>query len=312
MTQLSRREFTAMAAAAPLAFTRNISGSAPIAAQDVIDRIKNSIGVPWKTETVDGLKAGDAAASIKGIATTAMATLDVLRRAASAGANFIVTFEPTFYAKSDARTAPAGRGGGRAGAAGAPAPPDSPSPSDPVFSAKNELVDKNNLVVFRLSDHWRLRAPDPLTQGLADTLGWQKYQQAGDASRCDIPASTLGALASDLKKRLNARGGVRVVGDPRTPIRTVGLLPGSTPIAASLKLLPSVDVIVAGEVREWESVEYARDVVFSGQKIGLILVGRVVSEDPGMAMCAKWLEALVSEVPVRHIGAGDPYWRPTT
>ena len=55
---------------------------------------------------------------------------------------------------------------------------------------------------------------------------------------------------------------------------------------------------------------YARDVVFSGAKKGLILVGRIVSEEPGMDACATWLKTVVPEVPVRHIAAGDPYWRP--
>jgi hypothetical protein len=71
-----------------------------------------------------------------------------------------------------------------------------------------------------------------------------------------------------------------------------------------------VDVVVAGEVREWETVEYARDTIASGQRKGLILTGRVLSEEPGMRACATWLEALVPEVRVRHIAAGDPYWRP--
>jgi hypothetical protein len=80
----------------------------------------------------------------------------------------------------------------------------------------------------------------------------------------------------------------------------------------ALKALPAADVMVAGEVREWESVEYARDVAFSGRPKGLILLGRVVSEEPGMALCARWLGGLVPEVPVRPLSAGDPYWRPAT
>ena len=75
-------------------------------------------------------------------------------------------------------------------------------------------------------------------------------------------------------------------------------------------MLPEVDVIVAGEVREWESVEYVRDQVFSGAKKGLILLGRVVSEEPGMEVCANWLKTFVPEVPIRHLAAGDPYWMP--
>jgi hypothetical protein len=35
-----------------------------------------------------------------------------------------------------------------------------------------------------------------------------------------------------------------------------------------------------------------------------------VSEEPGMNICATWLKTLVPDVPVRHVAAGDPYWRP--
>jgi hypothetical protein len=113
-----------------------------------------------------------------------------------------------------------------------------------------------------------------------------------------------------LKKKLNARGGIRVVGDPQARVQRIALLPGSTPLAASLAALPAVDVIVAGEVREWESTEYVRDVVSAGGRKGLILVGRILSEDAGMSACAKWIETLAPGMPVRHIPAGDLYWRP--
>ena len=181
---------------------------------------------------------------------------------------------------------------------------------DRVFAAKNEFITRNRLVVFRLSEHWRQRRPDPLAQGLATALRWSKYQSADDPQRFDIPAVALDALVSNVKDALRLRGGIRVIGDPRTTVARIGLLPGTTPIQAALKMLPNVDVIVAGEVREWETVEYVRDKVFAGEKKGLILVGRVVSEEPGMATCADWLKTFVPEVPVRHISAGDPYWRP--
>jgi putative NIF3 family GTP cyclohydrolase 1 type 2 len=293
---LSRREFAALVTAAPFAFARP-SGAAAVTAQDVVDRIKKNLGVDWKAETVDTIKAGDASTAITGIATTSMATMAVLQQAIKAGANLVITAEPTFYSRGDVRTPPAGRGG-------------SPPPPDPVFAAKNEFIANNQVVVFRLRDHWRLRTPDPLAQGLGATLGWTKHQVSGNPARYDIPATTLDALASHVKKALDARGGLRVVGDPATKAQKIALLPGSTPITASLEALPGADVVIAGEVREWESAEYARDVVFSGAKKGFILVGRIVSEEPGMNACAAWLKTVVPEVPVRHIAAGDPYWRP--
>jgi putative NIF3 family GTP cyclohydrolase 1 type 2 len=300
MTDISRRQFAALAAAvaaAPFTQSAALSAADPVTAEQVIDRIRKNIGVEWKPDSVDAIKAGSPSTRVTGIATTSMATIEVLRQAVKAGSNFVITAQPTFFGRGDSPTPPSPRGGG------APAP-------DRIFEAKNQFILENNLVVFRLSEHWKLRRPDPLVQGLAAALGWTRYQSAADPSRIVVPPVTLRALAANVKTGLRARGGVRVIGDPALSVRRIGLLPGTTPIQAALQMLPDVDVIVAGEVREWESVEYVRDQVFSGAGKGLILVGRVVSEEPGMAACADWLKTLVTEVPVRHISAGDPYWRP--
>lgn len=302
MADLSRREFAALAAAAavaPFADVTNVH-AATITAADVIERIKKNIGVEWKPDTVDSLKAGEPAAHVTGIVTTSMATLAVLQQAVKARANFVITAQPTFYSRADVPTPPVGRG----------TPPPVAAP-DRVFAAKNDFIRKNNLVVFRLSDHWRQRQPDPLAQGIAAALDWAKYASASDPRRIDVPALSLDALASRVKNALRSRGGVRVMGDPQTVVRRIGLLPGTTPIQSALSVLPGVDVIIAGEVREWESVEYVRDKIFAGEKKGLILIGRVVSEEPGMEICANWLKTFISDVPIRHISAGDPYWRPS-
>jgi putative NIF3 family GTP cyclohydrolase 1 type 2 len=287
-SDISRREFTALAAAAPLALT--LRTSAPVSASEVIDRVRRGVGVEWRTETVDGIKAGDSSTIVTGVVTTALATIPVLREAVKVGANLIVTCEPTFYARSDAST---------------PTPPP-----DPILAAKNELIASQRLVVFRLRDHWRLRTPDPVAQALGDALGWTRYKGDGAPSRYAIPEVSLDALARHVKTALRARGGVRVIGDRQTRVRTIALLPGSTPITASLEAFAAADLVIAGEVREWESAEYVRDLVTAGRKKGLILTGRIVSEEPGMRACAEWLKTLAPEVPVRHVAAGDPYWRP--
>lgn len=292
MTYLSRREFAALTgsiAAAPFTIAQQQSYAAAITAQDVIDRIRKNIGIEWRPESLDGVKAGDPATVVKGVVTTSMATLKVLQAAVKTGANLVITAQPTFYGKTDV--------------------PRSSNP-DSIVTAKNEFIATNHLVIFRLSEHWRARQPDPASQGLAAALGWTGDQMAGDPLRFNVPAMTLDALAADVKKRLQLRGGIRVVGDPQSRVQRIGLLPGTTGIQASLKMLPNVDAIVAGEVREWESVEYARDTAYSGLKKGFILVGRVASEEPGMNICANWLRTFVPEVPIKHVPAGDPYWRP--
>lgn len=196
-----------------------------------------------------------------------------------------------------------------------PSPPvtaaaPNPPPPDPVYAGKNAFIEKHKLVVFRLTQHWTQRKPDPRAQGLAAAMGWTKYKSGDDALRYDVPGITLEALAGQLKKALGTRGGIRAIGDRTMTVRKIGLLPGYTMIQASIAMMPSVDVIVAGEVQEWESATYAQDVAFAGVKKGFISIGRVVNEAPGMQACADWLKTIVPEVPIRFMSAGDPYWRP--
>lgn len=308
MRRVSRREFVRIGAtgaiAAPFVLDPAPVAAAPltapaVTAQEIVDRIRKALGVEWKAETVDTFKAGDPSTVVTGVVTASLATIDVMRRAVKTGANMIVTSGPTFYSRGDSRTPPAGRGGDTA-----------PPAADPVFTAKNEFIKANNLVVWRFSDHWRQRTPDPFALGLADALAWTKYRAANDPQRVTMPAVTLDALASDVKAKLNARGGMRIVGNPQTRVRHIGLLPGTVPIQATVKLLPDVDVIVAGEIREWESSEYARDMVTAGFNKGLILIGRSFSEEPGMKVCAGWLQTIVPEAPCRWVPIADPYWRP--
>jgi putative NIF3 family GTP cyclohydrolase 1 type 2 len=165
--------------------------------------------------------------------------------------------------------------------------------ADPVYAGKNDFIEKHKLVVFRLTQHWNQRKPDPRAQGLAAAMGWTKYKAGDDALHYEVPPITFEALASQLKKSLGTRGGIRAIGDRTMTVRRIGLLPGYTMIQASIAMMPTVDVIVAGEVQEWESATYAQDVAFAGLKKGFISIGRVVSE-----------------VPIRFIPAGDPYWSP--
>ena len=304
MTRLSRRDFVrlgAAGAAAPWVFDAAPLGAATVTAQQLIERIQQAAGVDWKAATVDGVKAGDPSTAVTGVVTSSLATIDVMRRAVKAGANLIVTAGPTFYSRGDSAAPPAGRGRGVA----------LPPPSDPVFIAKSEFIKANRLVVWRFSDHWRLRKPDPFAEGLGGALGWTRNRASDDPARLTVPALSLEALASRVKARLDARGGIRVVGRPQTGVRIIGLLPGTKSIQDVVAVLPQVDAIIAGEIREWESSEYARDVANAGLGKGLILTGRSLSEEAGMRVCADWLRPIVPEVPVRWLPAGDPYWRPT-
>jgi putative NIF3 family GTP cyclohydrolase 1 type 2 len=315
MRKITRRKFVALTvtgvATAPLvSLARSVGGT--VTAQEVVDRIKKNIGVEWKPDTVDIFKAGDPSTAVTGIVTTSLASLDVLGQAVKKGANLIVTSEPTFYSKADTPTPPVQRRFERGpnGTVVPLPPPSGPPPPDPVFTAKDDFIKKHNLIVFRLSDQWRMRTPDPFAQGLVNALGWSKDASAADPKHVQIAEMQLDAVVAHVKKSLQSRGGMRVVGNRQLAVSKIGFLPGTTPIQDSIEMLPGVDAIVAGEVREWEPVEYVLDTDALGGKKALILVGRIVSEDPGMQVCAQWLKTIVPEVPTTWVSAGDPYWRP--
>jgi putative NIF3 family GTP cyclohydrolase 1 type 2 len=70
------------------------------------------------------------------------------------------------------------------------------------------------------------------------------------------------------------------------------------------------DLFVCGETREWELVEYVQDMISSGRKKAMIVMGHVVSEQSGMKYCAEWLKTFIPEVPIDFIPAAEPFWTP--
>jgi len=282
----SRREFLVSATAALLAVRPSHRQRGALTAQQIVDRLRSAIGVEWRTQSVDGFKAGDPGTVVTGIATTVMATTDVLRRAAASGQNFIVTEEPLFYMPNE-------EPGNRA--------------KDPVYLAKKALIDERRLVVFRLSEHWNARQPSEPVKALAAALKWTS-EVPGAAQTYRIPDTTLEGLAAQIRSRLPIRGGLRMVGQPSLRVRTVYIAPGTTSLAMAVANLQRADAILAGEPREWEAVPYTLDTWSSERGKGLIAIGRMVSEGPGMTACAAWLRTVVPEVQVESIPVADPYW----
>ncbi|MFN7992157.1 MAG: Nif3-like dinuclear metal center hexameric protein [Bryobacteraceae bacterium] len=269
----------------------------PAAAQDnhltarqVIERVQKNVGVPWRTETVDMFKAGDPETPVTGIATTMMATYDVLQRAAASGKNLIITHEPTFYGHLD-QTAELAK------------------EQDAVLAAKQAFIEKHHLVVFRFHDHWHAHRPDGIQTGMIHALGWEKYKSPADDHLFVIPATTLDKLASSIKERLAIRT-LRVVGNPSLRVTKLALNPGYPGFPSERHMLQrdDVEVLVMGEGLEWETIEYGADAAAEGLPKALIILGHIPSEQAGMDDCARWLKSFITEVPVEFVPAKEPFW----
>ena len=89
----------------------------------------------------------------------------------------------------------------------------------------------------------------------------------------------------------------------------VGMLPGATSGQRQIEMLSDVDVLVVGEVREWETTEYIRDANWQGnEQKGLIVLGHALSEEPGMEWLAQWLTPRLPGVIIVHQPCGDPFY----
>ena len=265
-----------------------------ITARQVVERLDAHMGVPARQTTVDGFLAGDPDAPVRGVAVTMMATLDVLRTAAERGLDLVLTHEPLYFDHHGASDATFEAEG------------------DPVYAAKKAFVAEHGLVVHHQHDAVHDRDPDGILPGTARALGWLDAERAGDPGIYDVPATTLGELAAHVARSLGARA-LRYVGEPGTPVSTVGLQPGFWGFELNRHLLarPDVDAVVVGEAHEWETVEHAVDAVAAGLSAGLVVVGHVPSEQEGMAELARWLVDLVPEVSVEMVRTADPF-RPVT
>jgi hypothetical protein len=77
-----------------------------------------------------------------------------------------------------------------------------------------------------------------------------------------------------------------------------------------MAMLPQVDLLIVSEAREWDSAEYIRDTVLSGQKKGALVISHEAGEEAGMDNCTNWMKAFISEVPVRFVETKDQFWMP--
>jgi putative NIF3 family GTP cyclohydrolase 1 type 2 len=260
-------------------------------AREVVTAIQQHVGVPWNTDTVDTFKAGNPETRVTGIAVTMMATLDVLQRALANGHNMILTHEPTFYNHLDR--------------------PQGMEESDAVWKEKREFIEKNGLVIWRIHDHWHRRNPDGILVGTVKVLGWEKYQNAENPHLFTVPETTLEKLAADVAKRLETPV-LRVVGNPEMKVTKLALSPGAAGFERETHAmeLDNVEVLLVGETREWETVEYAADAATEGKRKALIVIGHVPSEQAGMDECAKWLKTFMKDVPVEFVATQQPFWTP--
>ena len=255
---ISRRAFSvsggALAAGAALFPAVRTMAAVPITTGEVIARIKQNVGVPWHEQTVDKIIVGTADQPVRGIATTMMATLDVVEKAVAQGCNMIVTHEPTFYMHQDVTD---------------------DLKKDATYLYKLDFCQKHNVSVFHFHDHWHMRHPDGIAQGMINQLGWQKnVNDPADPKKLTFDGVPLARFAEEMATKLNART-MRILGDPELPVKRVQTSWGYVGREGGIQIFsqPDLDVLICGETREWEVVEYCQDTIRRGERKGSLSWG---------------------------------------
>jgi putative NIF3 family GTP cyclohydrolase 1 type 2 len=244
-------------------------------------------GVPGGalSETVDTLKAGSRDTKITGIVTTMFATIAVIRTAIDLKANFIIAHEPTFYNHTDDTTW---------------------LQDDDVYKFKINLLNQHNIAVWRNHDYIHRLKPDGVTIATLEQLDWKKYADKDTLNLVTLPPVPLKELIRHAKSRLNIEK-VRFVGDPLQKCRRVLFIPGAaggrTQIEAIKKVKP--DVLVCGEISEWETAEYVRDALAKGDNLSLVVLGHIASEEPGSEYVLNWLKEKFPEIKATHVPSNN-------
>lgn len=287
ISQMIKAAGASMLLATPMACgAREPEKNKPLTVQDIINIIIKDIpGAPF-SQTVDTIKSGRGNQEVTGIISTMFATVKIIEEAARRKANFIIAHEPTFYNHTDDK--------------------NWVSKND-VVKQKQELLDKHKIAVWRFHDYWHTVRPDGILYGVLKKAGWTSYYQTGNRV-ITIPATSLQDLATHLKTSLGISH-VKVIGNLAQSCQRIGLIPGAAGGQAQVTLVENEhpDVLVVGEVHEWETAEYIRDTQALGGKTSLIILGHSVSEEPGMSWLVDWLQPKIPGIPVTHIESADPF-----
>lgn len=257
---------------------------APITVRGVIDSLLRPLASPLPENTSDRLLIGDLDAPVTGIVTAFMPTLSVIERAAQSGANLVIGHEGLFFSHHERKKE---------------------VPEGQIAALKRQKIETLGMNVFRFHDGLHRYAPDGVTEGLIEALGWADHvrEQRPEAALLTLPEAPLEAIAAQIKQRLDLPV-LRTVGDPALRCSRTGVLVGYRGGGESvIPLLErgDADLIVCGEGPEWETPEYVREANRLGRRCGLIVLGHAESEVPGMRLLAERLAEQFPGLPVSHL-----------
>ena len=256
---------------------------------ELVNRLHSMLGERHKDAMYEGIITGGDDETVSGILVANEPSVQAIRLAVATGKNCILCREHPFYLFGEYLAV---------GLADALA-------GDPVFRAKQQLIEEHHLIIIRLAALWDTARPKWFSSALARELGWQP--EAGDpgdqwtTAYSNIPRTTLSELAKFASARLEAKT-LRMVGDPNQSITRVAVIHGfafpTLVLSHALQDL-AVDCIITGATAEVDHcTTYIRDAITAGRRISLVQVGYEQSDYPGSVELTKWLKSVLPGMPI--------------
>jgi len=246
--------------------------------------IKTVPGAPF-AQTVDTLKAGSSDNVVKGIVTAMFPTVDVIRKAIALDANFIICHEPAFYNHED---------------------DVSWLRHNDVYGYKAAMLKEHKISIWRNHDYIHRLQPDGVEEGVLAKLEWKKYKKSRGILMME-PGISLGDLIIHAKEKLDIEK-VRYIGDLQQRCKKILLMVGAAGGKAQISAINEhkPDVLVCGEISEWETAEYVRDARAEGMmNVALVVLGHIASEQAGSEFMRDWLKEHLPNIPVTYVADGN-------
>ena len=147
--------------------------------------------------------------------------------------------------------------------------------------------------------------------GVLQAVGWEKYYDKSHRGLLNIQPTTLSVIIQLFESSLDIEH-VRYIGEPAQVCKRVLLIPGAAGGKMQIHGLQQYqpDLLIVGELNEWETSEYIRDMRSLGKNTSLVVLGHVQSEEPGMKWLAEWLQPKVQGIRVTHLPSKDAFhWK---
>lgn len=250
--------------------------------------------------TRDLVLYGDPDVECTGIAVTATANFNVLRKAVEEGINLIISHEGITYNYE--------KGG------------NVDEVENEVLQEKLKFIREHGLCIWRDHDHMHGGGPrfvervrnDMIFYGTMKELGWEPYN-IGDPKKplwFRIPEKSAEELADELMEKWNLNG-LRIVGNRNARISTVFICEHVNGGERDLPIIDNAekaDAIIPLEICDFTLTQYVRDAAFLGKNKILLEMGHFTAEELGMKYLEKVLPAYFNnELKVRYIQSGDTF-----